>query len=70
MDILSKGCKPGNFESHNSLKPSFTNIHMAFARILLNEKLSLNQALLTLCLYMRQTWMTQFNFSLRWVVFL
>ena len=24
--VLSKGCKPDNFESHNSLKPSFTNI--------------------------------------------
>ena len=26
MVILSKGCKPGNFESHNSLKLSFTHI--------------------------------------------
>ena len=26
MDILSKGCKPDNFEPHNSLKLSFTNI--------------------------------------------
>ena len=26
MAILSKACKPGNFESHNSLKLSFTNI--------------------------------------------
>ena len=26
MAILSKGCKPGNFESHNTLKLSFTNI--------------------------------------------
>ena len=26
MAILSKGCKPNNFESHNSLKFSFTNI--------------------------------------------
>ena len=26
MAILSKGCKPHNFESHNSLKLSFTNI--------------------------------------------
>ena len=26
MDILSKGCKPGNFESNNSPKLSFTNI--------------------------------------------
>ena len=26
MTILSKGCKPDHFESHNSLKLSFTNI--------------------------------------------
>ena len=26
MIILSKGCKPNNFEPHNSLKLSFTNI--------------------------------------------
>ena len=26
MTILSKVCKPNNFESHNSLKLSFTNI--------------------------------------------
>ena len=26
MTMLSKGCKPGNFESHNSLKLSFMNI--------------------------------------------
>ena len=26
MTILSKGCKPDNFESHNPLKLSFTNI--------------------------------------------
>ena len=25
MAILSKGCKPDNFEKHNSLKLSFTN---------------------------------------------
>ena len=26
MAVLSKGCKPDNFEPHNSLKLSFTNI--------------------------------------------
>ena len=26
MTILSRACKPDNFESHNSLKLSFTNI--------------------------------------------
>ena len=34
-------------------------IFEAFIRILLIEKLSLNQPLLTLMLYVRQTWMTQ-----------
>ena len=24
--VISKACKPGNFELHNSLKPSFMNI--------------------------------------------
>ena len=34
MVVLSKACKPDNFESHNSLKLSFTNIrglHLNFA---------------------------------------
>ena len=26
MTILSKACKPDNFQSHNSLKLSFTNV--------------------------------------------
>ena len=35
MAILSKGCQPDNFESHNSLQPGFTNIcrlHSNFAK--------------------------------------
>ena len=28
MAILSKACKPDNFESHNSLKRSFTNLQV------------------------------------------
>ena len=58
MAILSSGCKPDNFESHNSLKLSFTNLE-AFVKILLIVNLPLNQTLLTFLLYMRQTWMTQ-----------
>ena len=54
-----EGCKPGNFESNNSLKLSFT-IFEAFVRILLNVNLSLNQTLLTFLLYVRQTWTAQF----------
>ena len=58
MAILSKACKPDNFELHNSLKLSFTDIE-AFVRILLIVNLSLNQTLLTFLLCVRQTWMTQ-----------
>ena len=47
MAILSKACKPNNFESHNSLKLSFTK---AFIQILLIANLSLNQTLLTFLL--------------------
>ena len=45
MVILSKGCKPDNFESHSYLKLSFTNIH-GFIRIFLNVNLSFNQLLI------------------------
>ena len=54
MAILSKACKPDNFESHNSLKLRFT-----FVPILLIANLSLNQTLLTFLLCVRQTWMIQ-----------
>ena len=57
MAILSKGCKPENFNPHNSLKLSFTNIwglalqiFEAFVPALLNVNLSLDQILiLALC---------------------
>ena len=49
MAILSKACKPDDFESHNSLKLSFTNIPG-----ILIVNLSLNQPLLTFLLYLRQ----------------
>ena len=55
MTILSKVCKPDNFESHNSLKLSFTN-YAAFVHLLI-VNISLNQTLLTFLLYVRQTWM-------------
>ena len=59
MAILSKGCKPDNFEPYNSLNLSFTNIRLPFVPILLNVNLSLNQTLLTFLLCVRQTSMTQ-----------
>ena len=59
MAILSKACKPGDFESHNSLKLLTSQIFEAFVQALLIVSLSLNQTLLTFFLYVRQTWMTQ-----------
>ena len=69
--LLSKACKPDNFESHNPLKISF-KVFKAFIQILLIANLSLNQSLLTFLLYVRQTWMTQLilAISLRDVIFL
>ena len=58
MAILSKVCKPYNFESYNSLKFSFTSIR-DFVLISLDVNLSLSQTLLIFLLYMRQTWNTQ-----------
>ena len=57
MAILSKGCKPDNFESNNSLK-LILQIFVAFVRTSLNMNLSLNQTLLTFWLNVRQTLMT------------
>ena len=58
MAILSKAWKPYNFESHNSLKLSFTNIRGLHSNFV-DCELSLNQSLLTFLLCVRQTWMTQ-----------
>ena len=56
MAILSKACKPDNFQLHNSLKLSFTNIQGLHSNF---GNLSLNQTLLTFLLCVRQTWMIQ-----------
>ena len=58
MAILSKACKTDNFELHNSLKLSFTNIRGICSNLLI-AKLSLNQTLLKFLLCVRQTWMTR-----------
>ena len=58
MAILSKACKPDNFESHNSLKLSFPNIRDLRSNFVDCESF-LNQTLLAFLLYVRQTWMTQ-----------
>ena len=56
MAILSKACKPDNFESHISLKRSFTDIR-GLQNLIVN--LPWNQTLLTFLLYVKKTWMTQ-----------
>ena len=58
MAILSKGCKPDIFESHNSLKLNFTNIPDLRSNFVECESF-LEHILLTFWLYVRQNWMTQ-----------
>ena len=58
MAILSKGCKPDNFEPDNSLKLSFTNIWRLYFNFVECESF-LESNLLTILLCVRQTWMTQ-----------
>ena len=58
MAILSKACKPDNFEPHNSLKLSFGNIRGLRSNFIECESfLESNSPDILLCL--RQTWMTQ-----------
>ena len=51
MAILSKGCKPDNFESHNSLKLSFTNISGLYLNFIERESFLKSNSLdiLALC---------------------
>ena len=58
MAILSKTCKPDKFESHNSLKLSFTNIRSLRSSFFDCESF-FNQTLLTFLPCGRQTWMNQ-----------
>ena len=57
MAILSKACKPDNFESPNSLKLSFTDIQGLHSNFV-DCASFLESTLLTFLLYVRQTWMT------------
>ena len=58
MTILSKACKPDNFELHNSLKLSFTNIQGLRSNFVdCKSFLESNSPDILLCV--RQTWMTQ-----------
>ena len=59
MAILSKGCKPDNFELHNYLKLSFTNI----SGLNLNSgdcKSFPESNTADILGYAKQTWMIQF----------
>ena len=58
MAILSKACKPDNFELRNSLKLSFTNIQGLCSNFV-GFEFSLNETLLTILLCDRETLMTQ-----------
>ena len=62
MAILSKGCKPDNFEPHNSLKLSFTNIRGLCSNFVECESFleSNSPEVLALCEFLvRETWITQ-----------
>ena len=58
MAVLSKGCKPDNFEPQNSLKLSFTNIRDLRSNFVECESF-LESNSPDIMLYVRQTWMTQ-----------
>ena len=58
MAILSKACKPDNFESHNSLKLSFTNIRGLRSNFVDCESF-LESTSPDILAHVRQTWMTK-----------
>ena len=65
MAILSKGCKPDNFESHYPLKLNFTNIR-GLCLNFVDCQSFLDQTLLTFLLYGRLGWsIDSGNFSVR-----
>ena len=67
MVILSKGRKPDNFESHNSLKLSFTNIRWLRSNFVRYESLLESNSLdiLALCETKLDDSIESTNFSVR-----
>ena len=67
MTMLPKGCKPDNFEPHNSLKFSFTNIRgLRFNFVECESFLESNSAdILALCETNLDNSIDSGNFSLR-----
>ena len=65
MAILSKACKPDNFESHNSLKISLTNIQDLCSNFVVSESfLEANSTdILALCETNLNNWIDSGNFS-------
>ena len=58
MAISSKACKPDHFESHNSLKLSFTNIRGLRSNFVNCESFLESNSPDNLA-HVRRTWMTQ-----------
>ena len=67
MAILSKACKPDNFESYNSLKLSFTNIRGLHSNFVDGESFleSNSPDLLALCETNMDDSIDSSNFSVR-----
>ena len=67
MTILSKACKPDNFELHNSLKLSFTNIRGLRSNFVDCESFfeSNSPDILALCETNLDEWIDSGNFSVR-----
>ena len=64
MAILSKWCKPGNFEPHNSLKCSFTNIQGLHSNFVDSESFLESSSLDIPALCQRQTWILNWFWQL------
>ena len=71
MAVLSKGCKPDHFESHNSLKFSFANIRVLRSNFVDCESFfeSNSPEILALCEINLDCSIDSGNFSVR-VIFL
>ena len=67
MDILSRGCKPDNFEPHSSLKLSFPNIRGLRSNFVEDESFleSISPDILALCYTNLDNSIDSGNFSVR-----
>ena len=65
MALLPKGCKPDNFEPHNSLKLSFTNIRVLRSNFVESFLESNSPDILALCETNLDDWIDSSNFSVK-----